>query len=60
MKWYNLGENNALHYRFALIANQTGFNAVHAMKSSLEHQKALITGMVTGKKIFIRNPLILS
>jgi alpha-mannosidase len=50
-----LGINNQngqkdFHYRFALIAHQTGFNPVHAMKSSLEHQNPLITGIVNGDK----------
>ena len=49
-----LGINNQdgqkdFRYQFALIANQTGFNPVHAMKFSMEHQNPLITGMVTGQ-----------
>ena len=56
-----LGINNQhgqkdFRYQFALIANHTKFNPVHAMKFSLEHQNPLITGMVTGKKAVYPEP----
>lgn len=35
-------------YKFALTTHQSGFNAVNAMKFSLEHQNPLVTGMITG------------
>ena len=35
-------------YKFAITTHQQDFNAVKAMKFSLEHQNPLVTGMVTG------------
>jgi alpha-mannosidase len=48
-----LGINNQhgqkdFRYSFALVANQTEFDPVYAMKFSIEHQNPLITGMVSG------------
>ncbi|MBD0258329.1 MAG: glycoside hydrolase, partial [Cytophagales bacterium] len=38
----------AFRYQFALTTHQTAFDAVAAMRFSLEHQNPLVTGAVTG------------
>lgn len=44
------GQKNFL-YKFALTTRQAAFNAMYAMKFSLEHQNPLATGMITGSPV---------
>ena len=47
---YNQGGVKAFHYGFALTTHANAFDALAAMKFSLEHQNPLVTGAVTGTK----------
>ncbi len=40
--------DTAFRYQFALRTHQTSFNALSAMRFSLEHQNPLVTGAITG------------
>ncbi len=42
--------NSDFRYQFAIAIHQSGFDALQAMKFSLEHQNPLVTGMIAGTK----------
>ena len=45
---FNQNGETSFLYKFALLTHKTAFNAVDAMKFSLEHQNPFVTGRVAG------------
>ena len=45
---FNQNGDTAFRYKFAILTHKTAFNAVDAMKFSLEHQNPFVTGRVVG------------